>query len=189
MLRRRNEKAERETVGKRLLQITALRLLGKDRAEICKRLKIGQGSLAECEREDADIGGAVLTDGELADAMVQASLLKLATGGSVRLRKPCKLKSSHYDENGKKVEEEYIEYVSEEVSIPPSLAAQTYWLKNRLRGEWGDEKEALAPKPAGGKMGQGDGGVVILPADEILRLNNLSDLSEEKSETEGSDNE
>jgi hypothetical protein len=53
------------------------------------------------------------------------------------------MKRALYDpETGKKyAEEEYIEYVEEEVYIPPDTAADIFWLKNRCPDKWRDKIE------------------------------------------------
>ena len=89
---------------------------------------------------------------------VQRSLLNLALGYTMKLKKIYKLKNTYYDERGKKVEEERLEEREEEQYFPPNLSAQTFWLKNRLPEAWdeaGREREDAE-----------NGGIIILPEAE-----------------------
>lgn len=82
---------------------------------------------------------AALKDGKIpADYEVEDSLHKAATGFTVTVRKPVKLKTKKQLKDKGTIEEERIEYVEEEVYIPPNVTAQIFWLKNRRRKYWQD---------------------------------------------------
>lgn len=82
---------------------------------------------------------AALKDGKIpADYAVEDSLHKSATGFTVTVRKPVKLKTKKQLKDKGTIEEERIEYVDEEIYIPPNVTAQIFWLKNRRRKFWQD---------------------------------------------------
>ena len=99
---------------------------------------------------------------ETADRMVEDALLKLALGYTVKVKKFHKLKKSSYDEREKKVEEETLQAVEEEQSVPPNLTAQTFWLKNRCPEMWNEKLER-------GDDADGKGGIIQIPVAEIKK--------------------
>jgi hypothetical protein len=40
------------------------------------------------------------------------------------------------------ITEEHVEYVDEEIYIPPQVVAQIFWLKNRKKDYWKDKPES-----------------------------------------------
>lgn len=97
---------------------------------------------------------------EAADRLVEDALLKLALGYTVKVKKYHKLKKSGYDEREKKVEEETLQEVWEEQSVPPSLTAQTFWLKNRCPELWNEKSEK-------GEVDKQTGGIIEIPIAKI----------------------
>lgn len=138
--------------------IASLKLKGKKDKECAKILGISYGTFLRYKREDEDFRLAAEADEKSLDLRVEQALLSLATGFSKKIRKVYKLKSSHYDENGKKVEEERLEEREEEVFYPPNLSAQTFWLKGRNPCKWGDKAEKETPEQPSSV-----GGVIIMP--------------------------
>ena len=66
-------------------------------------------------------------------------MYKSATGYTVKVKKPVKLKTRKQLKDKGLIETEKIEYVEEEIYIRPDTTAQIYWLKNRRRGKWCDK--------------------------------------------------
>ena len=149
-----------EIIGK-LTYITALKLSGASDDELCSRLNISKATFSKYKKKYPQFKEAVSIDREVADGMVEAALLRSATGYTVTSKKAYKLKNTYYDDREKKVEEERLEYAEEEQKVPPNLSAQTFWLKNRRPELWSDK----ADKDRKDNDGSGDGGIVILPAD------------------------
>lgn len=75
------------------------------------------------------------------DIEVENALLKRATGYTVKLKKPIKVKTTKRVTGKGEVTEERIEYVDEEQYIPPDTTAQIFWLKNRRPDKWRDKRE------------------------------------------------
>ena len=147
-----------DEIQKRLLYIKCLKIKGYKEKDIAEKLGICPATLKRYKKLYPEMEEALSFDKYMADAMVEAALLKLATGYVVKVNKSIKLKDSHYDENGKKVEKEKLESYVDEVHIAPNLSAQTFWLKNRCPESWDDKKQTE----------ETDGGIVILP--EITEL-------------------
>lgn len=74
------------------------------------------------------------------DIEVENALLKRARGYSVTVKKPVKIKTKRQLKGKGIIEEEHIEYVDEEVYIPPDTTAQIYWLNNRRPDRWRTRK-------------------------------------------------
>lgn len=73
------------------------------------------------------------------DIEVENALLKRAKGYSVTVKKPVKVKTKRQLKDKGTIEEEHIEFVEEEVYIPPDTTAQIFWLKNRRPDKWRDK--------------------------------------------------
>ena len=155
---KKQPKSKWDEIQKRLLYIKCLKIKGYKEKDIAEKLGICPATLKRYKKLYPEMEDALSFDKYMADAMVEAALLKLATGYVVKVNKSIKLKDSHYDENGKKVEKEKLESYVDEVHIAPNLSAQTFWLKNRCPESWDDKKQTE----------ETDGGIVILP--EITEL-------------------
>ena len=75
------------------------------------------------------------------DYEVENALYKRATGYTVKLKKPIKVKTTKRVTGKGEVTEERIEYADEEQYIPPDTTAQIFWLKNRRPDKWRDKRE------------------------------------------------
>lgn len=99
-----------------------------------------------------EISEAVKNGKEPVDIDVEDSMVKLALGHYVTVKKPMKVRTEKRlkkkDKDGKEYEtgvivEEHIEYVDEQVYIPPNVTAQIFWLKNRKPEQWKDKREQV----------------------------------------------
>lgn len=79
------------------------------------------------------------------DYHVENALYKKATGYTVTLKKPMKVKTKKQLTGKGEITEESIEYVDEEVYIAPDTTAQIFWLKNRRPDKWRDKVDQLPP--------------------------------------------
>jgi len=73
------------------------------------------------------------------DFKVENQALKSALGYFVTVKKPIKVKTKKQLKDKGTIEEEHIEYVDEQIYIPPVPALIIYWLKNRKPGTWSDK--------------------------------------------------
>jgi hypothetical protein len=104
------------------------------------------------ELKFSEISEAIKKGKEPVDVDVDDSLVKIALGHYVTVKKPIKIRTEKRlkkkDENGKEYEtgtiiEERVEYVDEQVYIPPNVTAQIFWLKNRKPDQWKDKREQM----------------------------------------------
>lgn len=159
-----------DEIKNKLLYVKCLSIRGYSEKEIADKLKICETTLKKYKKEHPEFADALSYDRHLADSMVEAALLKLATGYTIKNKKKVKLKDIGYDSNGKKVEKEFLKPSSEEIEVAPSLAAQTFWLKNRCPKSW-DEKRTDESEED-----NQENGIVILP--------DISDIIIEREATE-----
>ena len=75
------------------------------------------------------------------DIEVENATLKLALGYTVTVKKAMKVKTEKQLAGKGKIVEEHIEYVDEEIYIPPNPVNQIFWLKNRKPERWKDKPE------------------------------------------------
>ena len=94
-----------------------------DHGEICEALKKGKAPV---------------------DIEVENALFKRATGYTVTVKKPVKVKTKRQLKDKGTIEEEHIELVEEEIYIAPDTTAQIYWLKNRRPDKWRDKPQTSA---------------------------------------------
>lgn len=89
------------------------------------------------------------------------------------IKKPVKLKKVMVD-GKKRLEEERVEYVEEEVVVPGNVTAQIFYLKNRKPGKWQDK-----PSVQVSALDE------ETPADALSKA--LSEISEGKENATGSE--
>lgn len=75
------------------------------------------------------------------DIEVENALLNSAKGYTVKVKKPIKVKTKKQLAGKGTIEEEHIEFVEEEVYVPPNPTAQIFWLKNRRPDKWRDKQD------------------------------------------------
>ena len=134
-------KAEKwlETDG--LLRIEGWARDGLTEEQIAKNMGVSRSTLSDYKVKYPDILRAIKNSKEVADREVENALFNKATGYTVKLKKPMKVRHVEYDEQtGRKIAEyERIEYIEEEVHVPADTTAQIFWLKNRKSNEWRDK--------------------------------------------------
>ena len=75
------------------------------------------------------------------DIEVENALLNSARGFTKTVRKPVKIKTRKQLAGKGTIEEEHIEFIEEEVYVPPNPTAQIFWLKNRRPDRWRDKQD------------------------------------------------
>ncbi len=118
--------------------------------QIATKIGINRATLYKWIDRFSDIGNALKQGKEPVDIEVEDSMVKLALGHYVTVKKPMKIRTEKRlkkkDKDGREYEtgvivEEHIEYVDEQVYIPPNVTAQIFWLKNRKPEQWRDKPE------------------------------------------------
>lgn len=101
--------------------------------QIAHNMGISYPTLKVWKNKHQSILSAIKKGKEPADLAVENALFKLATGYIVKLRKPIKVRTrGGYEE---------INYADEEIYVKPEVAAQVFWLKNRMKDKWRDKPE------------------------------------------------
>ncbi len=106
--------------------------------QIAHNIGISKTTLYDWAKKFPDISNALKKNKEIADIVIENELYEAAKGKIVTLKKPVKVKQVLV-QDGVRKEKERIEYVEEEVYIPPNVTAQIFWLKNRKPAEWRDK--------------------------------------------------
>ena len=134
-------KAEKWLEPDGLLRIEGWARDGLTEEQIAKNMGVSRSTLSDYKVKYPDILRAIKNSKEVADREVENALFNKATGYTVKLKKPMKVRHVEYDEQtGKKIAEyERIEYIEEEVHVPADTTAQIFWLKNRKSNEWRDK--------------------------------------------------
>lgn len=124
-----------------LLRIEGWARDGLTEAQIAHNMGISVSSLADWKNKYPQLLDALKKGKAPVDIEVENALLKSARGHTQIIRKPIKVKTERQVVGEGKVVEEHIEYVDEEVYIPPQVVAQIFWLKNRRPDKWKDKVE------------------------------------------------
>ena len=134
-------KAEKWLEPDGLLRIEGWARDGLTEEQIAKNMGVSRSTLSDYKVKYPDILRAIKNSKEVADREVENALFNKATGYTVKLKKPMKVRHVEYDEvSGRKAAEyERIEYIEEEVHVPADTTAQIFWLKNRKSNEWRDK--------------------------------------------------
>lgn len=109
--------------------------------QIAHNIGISRKTLAEWKKKYSDISDALKKGKEIVDIQVENALLKKALGMKETVKKAIKVREVKYNDGKRVSEKEHIEYVDEEVFVPPDTTAQIFWLKNRKPDKWRDKVE------------------------------------------------
>lgn len=124
-----------------LLRIEGWARDGLTDEQIAKNVGIAPRTFYEWAERFPQMAQALKKGKAPVDIEVENALLKRATGYTVKLKKPIKVKTTKRVTGKGEVTEERIEYVDEEQYIPPDTTAQIFWLKNRRPDKWRDKRE------------------------------------------------
>lgn len=105
-----------------------------------KKIGISERTFCRWKNEYPSIVSALKEGKAPVDTEVENAMLKSALGHKETVRKPIKIRTTKR-KDGMEITEERVEYVDEEVYIPPQVVAQIFWLKNRKKDLWRDKPE------------------------------------------------
>ena len=137
---RTRKKPEEWAKEKNLIRIESWARDGLRMVDIAKKMGIARQTLYEYTDKFPDIADAIKRGREPIDFEVENAMLKSAMGHKETVRKPIRLRTTKR-KDGMEITEDHVEYVDEEVYIPPQVSAQIFWLKNRKPDIWRDKKE------------------------------------------------
>ena len=109
--------------------------------QIAEKMHIGTTTFYRWQTEYQEIRESIKEGKHPVDIEVEDALKKKATGYFVTVKRAIKVKTKKQLKDKGLIEEEHIEYVDDEVYIPPDTTAQIFWLKNRKGDKWNDKKE------------------------------------------------
>lgn len=96
---------------------------------------IHRDTLNEWKSRFPDIYDSLKIGRENADYIVENELFESCKTRTVTVKKPIKLKKVMVD-GKKRLEEERVEYVEEQVVVPANVTAQIFYLKKRRPDKW-----------------------------------------------------
>lgn len=122
-----------------LLRITGWARDGLTNEQIAHNIGITTPTLWDWCNKYPKISNALKEGKAPVDLEVENALLKSALGFKEKVRKPIKRRIEKQVAGKGKIVEEVIDYVEEEVYVPPQTVAQVFWLKNRRPDRWRDK--------------------------------------------------
>ena len=124
-----------------LLRIEGWARDGLSLSQIAHNVGVADSTFRKWRDEHESISAAIKRGNAPVDLEVENAMLKSALGHKETVRKAIKVKTEKQKVGEGKIVEEHIEYVDEEVYIPPQVIAQIFWLKNRRPDKWKDKVE------------------------------------------------
>lgn len=128
-----------------LLRITGWARDGLTLKDIAHNMGVAESTLRKWKTERDPIKEALREGADVADRIVENALYKSATGYTMTVKKPVKVKDIEYDpETGRKISErERYVAVEEEIHVPAQVTAQIFWLKNRKPEKWREKHDVV----------------------------------------------
>lgn len=109
--------------------------------QIANNIGISRSTLNDWKNKYPDISDTLKKGKDVADRMVENALFQNAVGREYTVKEPMKVKEVKYKDGKRISEKEEVVYVEKQVVIPPSTAAQIFWLKNRKPDTWRDKQD------------------------------------------------
>lgn len=131
-----------------LLMIMGWARDGLTEKQIAKNCGVAERTFCTWKEKYPAITSALKKGKAPVDLEVENALLKSALGYTITVKKPIKVKEEKQKPGVGKVVTEKIEYVDEEVHVPPNTTAQIFWLKNRRPDKWRDKQVVEADTTA-----------------------------------------
>lgn len=122
-----------------LLRIEGWARDGLTDEQIAGNIGVAERTFAEWKVRFPAITTALKKGKAPADTVVENALYKSATGYYVTIKKPIKIRTKRMLAGKGTIEEEKIEFVEDQMYIPPNPTAQIFWLKNRKPNVWRDK--------------------------------------------------
>ena len=126
-----------------ILRLTAWARDGYTHEQIAEKMGIRAKTLWQWRKRFDIIGNALKQGKEPYDIEIENALHDSAKGYFVTVKKPMKLRRVRQKAGEGRIEEEYVEYVDEQQYIPPQVAAQIFYLKNRKAQDWREKRETV----------------------------------------------
>ena len=102
---------------------------------------ISYSTLKEWVKKYSAISAALKKGREISDYIIENALFQRAKGYTATVKKAIKVKKPYYDDEGRRIDEECVEIVEEEMHVPGDVTAQIFYLKNRKPSNWKDKPD------------------------------------------------
>ena len=111
--------------------------------QICQKIGIHVSTLCEWKNRFPQLAESIKKGKAPVDTAVENALLKSALGYTIKVKEPIKVKVEKMKPGIGRVVEERVEMVEREVSVPPNVTAQIYWLNNRRPERWRNKPQTV----------------------------------------------
>ena len=102
---------------------------------------ISYSTLREWKKKYSALSAALKKGREISDYIIENALFQRAKGYTATVKKAIKVKKPYYDDEGRRIDEECVEIVEEEMHVPADVTAQIFYLKNRKPSNWKDKPD------------------------------------------------
>ena len=102
---------------------------------------ISYSTLREWKKKYSALSAALKKGREISDYIIENALFQRARGYTATVKKAIKVKKPYYDDEGRRIDEERVEIVEEEMHVPGDVTAQIFYLKNRKASNWKDKPD------------------------------------------------
>lgn len=102
---------------------------------------INVATLYRWKEAHCEICNALKKGREISDYIIENALFQRAKGYTATVKKAIKVKKPYYDDEGRRIDEECVEIVEEEMHVPGDVTAQIFYLKNRKPSNWKDKPD------------------------------------------------
>ena len=102
---------------------------------------ISYSTLREWKKKYSALSAALKKGREISDYIIENALFQRAKGYTATVKKAIKVKKPYYDDEGRRIDEECVEIVEEEMHVPGDVTAQIFYLKNRKPSNWKDKPD------------------------------------------------
>lgn len=120
--------------------------------QIAENMGIDVATLYRWKKKYCEICESLKKGKEIADIQIENALFERAKGGTHRVKKTFKVKTTFYDDHGRKCEKEELKTAEDEVYTPGDTTAQIFWLKNRMPEKWREKQSVLLEGDIGVKL-------------------------------------
>lgn len=122
-------------------QARKLCLLGATDKDLAEFFDVCERTINNWKDEHEEFLQSIRAGKKVADMEVASRLYETTGDRIVVEKKPFKLKKVYYNDEGKRCEEETIEYGEEERTIPADHRSISLWLRNRQSKDWKDSQQ------------------------------------------------